>query len=159
MRYDKDTGIVKIIPMPESSSREVYSSSRDWVLDIRRSQEKGVLENQTFPTTIKDRQLACKILEYAAFKGLRRESITGPFPLHHPDLHHKKKNWKEYLLEFVMIFLAVTLGFFAENIQEHFYDEGKTKVFATSLYQDFKADSVSLVQLINYTNEKITTID
>ena len=52
LRYDKDTGIVKIIPMPESSSREVYSSSRDWVLDIRRSQEKGVLENETFPTTI-----------------------------------------------------------------------------------------------------------
>jgi hypothetical protein len=30
---------------------------------------------------------------------------------HHPDLHHKKKNFKEYFLEFLMIFLAVTLGF------------------------------------------------
>jgi hypothetical protein len=27
----------------------------------------------------------------------------------------KRKNFKEYLLEFVMIFLAVTLGFIAEN--------------------------------------------
>jgi hypothetical protein len=30
---------------------------------------------------------------------------------HHPDLHHKPKKWKEYFLEFLMIFLAVTLGF------------------------------------------------
>ncbi len=27
---------------------------------------------------------------------------------HHPDLHHKKKNFKEYFFEFLMIFLAVT---------------------------------------------------
>ncbi len=27
---------------------------------------------------------------------------------HHPDLHHKPKKWKEYFLEFLMIFLAVT---------------------------------------------------
>ena len=30
---------------------------------------------------------------------------------HHPDLHHKRKKFKEYFLEFLMIFLAVTLGF------------------------------------------------
>ena len=39
---------------------------------------------------------------------------------HHPDLHHKKKNFREYFLEFLMIFLAVTMGFIAENIREHF---------------------------------------
>ena len=37
---------------------------------------------------------------------------------HHPDLHHKPKKWKEYFLEFLMIFLAVTMGFFADNIRE-----------------------------------------
>ena len=36
---------------------------------------------------------------------------------HHPDLHHKPKKWKEYFLEFLMIFLAVTMGFIAENIR------------------------------------------
>jgi hypothetical protein len=39
---------------------------------------------------------------------------------HHPDIHHKTKKWKEYVLEFLMIFLAVTMGFIAENIREHF---------------------------------------
>ena len=48
---------------------------------------------------------------------------------HHPDLHHKKKNFKEYFLEFLMIFLAVTLGFFAENVREHFDEEKTTKQY------------------------------
>jgi hypothetical protein len=35
---------------------------------------------------------------------------------HHPDLHHKPKPWKEYFLEFLMIFLAVTMGFLRKVI-------------------------------------------
>ncbi len=34
----------------------------------------------------------------------------------HPQI--EKKGIKEYFLEFIMIFLAVTLGFIAENIRE-----------------------------------------
>lgn len=85
LRYNKETGDVKIVPMPEG--REIHSSSRELVLDIRRSQDKRVLEDQTFPTTLEDRRLACKILRYAALNGLRSESMDGPFPLRHPDLH------------------------------------------------------------------------
>ena len=36
----------------------------------------------------------------------------------HPKI--EQKNFKEYFLEFIMIFLAVTMGFIAENIREHF---------------------------------------
>jgi len=36
---------------------------------------------------------------------------------HHRDLHHKKKNVKEYFLEFLMIFLAVTMAFIGENMR------------------------------------------
>src|SRR3954453_7626218 len=43
---------------------------------------------------------------------------------HHPKV--EKKNLKEYFLEFLMIFLAVTMGFIAENVREHFAEE-KTK--------------------------------
>jgi hypothetical protein len=60
---------------------------------------------------------------------------------HHPDLLHKPKKWKEYLIEFLMIFLAVTLGFFAENIREHFAETEKAKEYAKSLYDDLKLDS------------------
>ncbi|HJP61786.1 MAG TPA: hypothetical protein VJ844_00005, partial [Mucilaginibacter sp.] len=44
---------------------------------------------------------------------------------HHPDLHHKPKPWKEYLLEYLMIFLAVMTGFFAESFREHLGDKSK----------------------------------
>ena len=46
---------------------------------------------------------------------------------HHPDLHHQKKNYKEYFLEFLMIFLAVTLGFFAEGLRENISNHHREK--------------------------------
>jgi hypothetical protein len=55
---------------------------------------------------------------------------------HHPDVHHKKKNFKEYFLEFLMIFLAVTLGFFAENIREHFADVKITHEYLEAYQQE-----------------------
>ena len=39
--------------------------------------------------------------------------------VHHPHHLTHKKNWKEYITEFLMLFFAVTLGFFAENYREH----------------------------------------
>jgi len=55
---------------------------------------------------------------------------------HHPDLHHKPKKWKEYFLEFLMIFLAVTLGFFAENIREHYSEEKNTREYLETFQQE-----------------------
>lgn len=49
---------------------------------------------------------------------------------HHPKV--EKKNFKEYFLEFIMIFLAVTLGFFAENIREHISEEKNARQFLES---------------------------
>jgi hypothetical protein len=59
---------------------------------------------------------------------------------HHPDLHHKKKNFKEYFLEFLMIFLAVTLGFFAENIRENISDSAHANEYVHSMVNDLKND-------------------
>lgn len=68
---------------------------------------------------------------------------------HHPDLHHKRKHFKEYLLEFVMIFLAVTLGFFAESLREHINDRAKEKEYMHSLIDDLKYDTAQYQQAIN----------
>ncbi len=46
---------------------------------------------------------------------------------HHPQLEHKSKPWKEYLLEGFMIFIAVTMGFFAESLREHIGDNTREK--------------------------------
>jgi hypothetical protein len=60
---------------------------------------------------------------------------------HHPDLHHKKKKWHEYFLEFLMIFLAVTLGFFAENLREFISDKGHVRQLSAQLVHDLKTDT------------------
>src|SRR5258706_4114772 len=67
---------------------------------------------------------------------------------HHPDLHHKEKPWKEYFLEFIMIFLAVTLSFFAETIREHYSEEAKAKELAESLYKEVYSDSVDIQKVL-----------
>jgi 2-polyprenyl-6-methoxyphenol hydroxylase-like FAD-dependent oxidoreductase len=60
---------------------------------------------------------------------------------HHPDLEHKKKNFREYFLEFLMIFLAVTMGFIAENVREGVGDRSKEKEYIESMIQDLKTDT------------------
>ncbi len=57
---------------------------------------------------------------------------------HHP--HVEKKNFKEYLLEGLMIFLAVTMGFIAENIREHFVTKKHEKEYMVSLVRDLNND-------------------
>jgi hypothetical protein len=66
---------------------------------------------------------------------------------HHPDLHHKAKPWKEYLLEGFMIFIAVTLGFFAESLREHIANKEKEKGVIVSLVRDLKKDTTTLRRL------------
>ena len=66
---------------------------------------------------------------------------------HHP--HLEKKGFKGYFLEFLMIFLAVTLGFFAENIREHFVDKTHEKEYIHSFYEDLSNDERELPILIN----------
>ncbi len=59
---------------------------------------------------------------------------------HHP--HVEKKNFKEYLLEGLMIFLAVSMGFIAENIRESITAGEKEKQYMESMIQDLKEDTV-----------------
>lgn len=81
--------------------------------------------------------------------------------VHHHSSHKmgEKKNFKEYLLEFVMLFLAVTLGFFAENTREHIVENRRAKQFARSLLNDLKTDTAALKLAIVYGDRKVHGID
>jgi hypothetical protein len=78
---------------------------------------------------------------------------------HHPDIHHKSKKWKEYFLEFVMIFLAVTLGFIAENIREHITDKAKEKQYLTGFIRNIKDDTANLHHVIEFDRRLLKGID
>jgi hypothetical protein len=76
---------------------------------------------------------------------------------HHP--HLAKKNFKEYFLEFLMIFLAVTLGFFAENIREHNVEKQRARQYAASLVHDLEKDTAMVQVDIMQMNLSISKID
>ena len=73
---------------------------------------------------------------------------------HHPHVPTHVKPWKEYLLEGLMIFVAVTLGYGAENIREHFIETKKAVVSAKNLYKDVLDDSVSYAQSMENRNRQ-----
>lgn len=57
---------------------------------------------------------------------------------HHPEVG--KKGFKEYLLEGLMIFLAVTMGFFAETLREGITDNRQTHEYMQSMVRDLESD-------------------
>jgi hypothetical protein len=61
---------------------------------------------------------------------------------HHPHIPTHAKPWKEYLLEGLMIFVAVTLGYGAENVREHYVETKKAIISAKNLYVDVTYDSI-----------------
>ena len=72
---------------------------------------------------------------------------------HHPEV--EKKGIKEYLLEGLMIFLAVFMGFVAENVREHISDHTKEKEYVGSLLRDLKQDSAQLSDVFHATGKLV----
>jgi hypothetical protein len=76
---------------------------------------------------------------------------------HHPNV--EKKGFKEYFLEFLMIFLAVTMGFFAESFREHLADLKKEKGFMVSLKEDLTTDTTILAGIIPSAQVQLEKLD
>ena len=53
-------------------------------------------------------------------------------------------NLKKYFVEFTLLFLAVTLGFFAENYREYRVERDLEKRYLTSLMEDLGQDTVKI---------------
>ncbi|HET9826408.1 MAG TPA: hypothetical protein VFP87_13805, partial [Chitinophagaceae bacterium] len=74
----------------------------------------------------------------------------GTMEVHkHPQHVLHKKKWTEYLLEFFMIFFAVTMGFYAENIRERVSDSEREKDYMRSMIEDLRQDTASCHRVIN----------
>src|SRR5258705_5103159 len=61
---------------------------------------------------------------------------------HHP--HTERKKWYHYFWEFLMLFLAVKLGFIGENWREHIVEKEREKKYIGSMIEDLKSDTSSL---------------
>lgn len=63
----------------------------------------------------------------------------------------KKSNWKKYVLEFLMVFAAITLGFFADNQREKWGENARGVQYAQRLVEDLDLDSIRMEEVkVNY---------
>jgi len=84
-----------------------------------------------------------------------------PYMEVHKHPHHvtHKKKWPEYLLEFLMLFLAVFLGFLAENFREHQVDHKRELQYIHSLIEDLQNDTAEVNSVIPDRKEREASID
>jgi len=81
---------------------------------------------------------------------------------HTPDSNRERKKWTHYFWEFLMLFLAVTLGFLVENQREHMVEHQREKQYMKSMIEDLKSDTsqiVSVIQLKVLRNNMIDSLD
>ncbi len=76
---------------------------------------------------------------------------------HHP--HAEKKRFKDYLLEGFMIFIAVTMGFFAERLRERLYSKEREKEYINSLIDNLEEDNRFLNNTIIDNQKKVNGLD
>jgi hypothetical protein len=76
---------------------------------------------------------------------------------HHPEV--ERKTFKQYLLEGLMIFIAVLMGFIAENVRESYTEHQKAKAYAATMLADLSTDTAQLKLYINYYNLAENNVD
>ncbi|MEN9686530.1 MAG: hypothetical protein RLZZ28_2316, partial [Bacteroidota bacterium] len=69
---------------------------------------------------------------------------TESMEVHHHSHSHGKRNWKSYIWEFVMLFLAVFSGFLAEYQLEHKIERERANELAKNFYDELKNDSINM---------------
>ena len=77
----------------------------------------------------------------------------------HAHSHTARKKWTHYFWEFLMLFLAVTLGFFVENQREHYIEKKRERQFMQSILQDLKTDTLIFSEIIEKYSESNKMID
>jgi hypothetical protein len=110
--------------------------------------DKSDEENLNIPTNNQSENRSDEIIPTTDTDSItQNQEIENMEVHHHP--HVEKKNFKEYFLEFLMIFLAVTMGFFAESLREHLNDKDRENQYMNSFYEDLSNDQTNLPFLIN----------
>ena len=76
----------------------------------------------------------------------------------HHHSHHPKK-WKEYITEFLMLFLAVSLGFFAENLREHQVEKHREISYLKNVHEDLQLDLKNIDNVMSQNTVRLQAMD
>ena len=77
----------------------------------------------------------------------------------HAHSHTPRKNWTHYFWEFLMLFLAVIAGFYAENIREHKVEHKRGKEYLKSFLTDLKTDTANYSNLLRLYKLKLEALE
>jgi hypothetical protein len=77
----------------------------------------------------------------------------------HHHTHTARKKFLHYFWEFFMLFLAVTLGFFVENLREHTIEHKREKDYIKTLREDLTSDTSDLDENIGFWKDHYLIID
>jgi len=126
------------------------------------SEEKDIPENkETSTPPLGNENVSSKEdISSPQLSTLNTQSESPVMEVHkHPHHVTHKKKWGEYLLEFFMLFLAVFLGFVAENVREHMVEKDRAKQYAKSLISDLRNDTVMVNDHIQQITMNMNRID
>ncbi|MES1220141.1 MAG: hypothetical protein ABUT20_31855 [Bacteroidota bacterium] len=128
----------------ENANRKCLPSGIQGSADVHDNEKAGIesLPLDEYPQTINNKQQ------------------TASMEVHHHAHHeHGKKNWKSYIWEFFMLFLAVFCGFLAEYQLEHVVEHNREREYIHSLIADLKSDQQGLTQHILEVNGGLLMMD
>jgi hypothetical protein len=77
----------------------------------------------------------------------------------HHHSHHGKKKWTGYFWEFLMLFFAVSAGFYAENLREGIIHKEQVKTNMRSLLSDLQSDLLVFDSVIERNQYAYTMAD
>jgi hypothetical protein len=106
--------------IPEVEQSETPTSTEETI-----SSEENILP-ETIETTNTENQNDMEVHHHA----------------HDPAAPHHKKNWKSYFWEFLMLFLAVSLGAYVENTRESMLHKKEMKTQLNSMLSDLQSDII-----------------
>ena len=80
------------------------------------------------------------------------------------EIYHRHKlppggKMKELIFEFLMMFLAITGGFFMENMREEYIERHKEMGYIESMVKNIKQDTISVQEIITTCEKQIKGID
>ncbi len=128
--------------MDENQKIEPTQATENIPEEIISSEENILSQSEKIETTKTENQNQMEVHHHA----------------HNPAAPHHKKNWKAYFWEFLMLFLAVFCGFFAEYQLEHKIENDRGKQYTYSFYEDLMTDSTHFNDLISRFQKKLNVL-
>lgn len=71
----------------------------------------------------------------------------------------QRKKWNEYFIDFIMLFVAVTLGFYAENVRDQQTEKNREISYLKNVHEDLLVDIDRFERVISNNNYRLHIYD